>query len=146
MHKIMTSPWHREFFAIRPEAASTAWSPVPASAGRIEELVLADSFDAAARNGSRTRLARWSAGALIDRPVCHDFHEEVFIVEGELVVGCNAQGQGGTPFGPYTFACRPPGALHGPFASPSGCVMLEFQYFAGVFFLFPSPCLPGVPR
>lgn len=129
MHKAMSSKLHREFFAIRLDAASTAWVPVPSSAGRIEELVLADNLDAAARTGSRTRLARWAAGALIDRPVIHDFHEEVFIVEGELVVGCNAEGQGGEAFGPYTFACRPPGVWHGPFASPVGCVLLEFQYY-----------------
>ena len=75
------------------------------------------------------RLARWSAGALIDRPVVHDFHEEVFIVEGELVVGCDAEGEGGEAFGPYTFACRPPGAVHGPFVSRTGCVMFEIQYY-----------------
>jgi hypothetical protein len=120
---------HREFFAIQPDAASTAWSPVPSSAGAIEELVLADNLDIAAGTGSRTRLARWTAGALIERPVLHDFHEEVFIVEGDLVVGCDAEGQGGEAFGPYTFACRPPGAVHGPFVSRTGCVLLEFMYY-----------------
>ena len=121
---------HREFFAIRPDSDSAAWSPVTASAGRIEEILLADNLDRAARTGSRTRLARWSPGALIDRPVVHDFHEEVFIVEGDLVVGCDAEGGGGEAFGPYSFACRPPGAVHGPFASRTGCTMLEFQYYA----------------
>ena len=51
------------------------------------------------------------------------------IVEGDLVVGCDAQGNGGERFDAYTFACRPPGALHGPFVSRGGCVMLEFQYY-----------------
>jgi len=129
MHKLMTEKTHREFFAIRPDAESTEWLPVPCAAGRIEELLLADNLDNAARTGSRTRLARWSAGALIDRSVVHDFHEEVFIVEGELVVGCDAEGEGGEPFGPYTFACRPPGAVHGPFASRTGCVLFEIQYY-----------------
>lgn len=129
MHKFMTAKRHREFFAIRPDAASTAWSPVAASAGLIEEILLADNLDTEAGKGSRTRIARWQPGALIARPVVHDFHEEVFIVEGELVVGCDAEGEGGEVFGPYTFACRPPGAVHGPFASRTGCVMLEFQYY-----------------
>jgi hypothetical protein len=129
MHKLMTGKRHREFFAIRPDAESTEWSTVPCTAGRIEELLLADNLDTAARSGSRTRLARWSAGALIDRPVVHDFHEEVFIVEGELVVGCDAEGEGGEAFGPYTFACRPPGAVHGPFVSRTGCVLFEIQYY-----------------
>src|SRR6218665_2990413 len=111
---------HREFFAI--DRADAAWTPVPSSAGHIEEIVLADNFDPATGTGSRTRLARWSAGALIARPVVHDFHEEVFIVEGDLVVGCDAEGEGGEAFGPYPFACRPPGAVHGPFVSRTGCV------------------------
>ncbi|MGI4779168.1 MAG: cupin [Janthinobacterium lividum] len=121
---------HREFFAIQPDFDSTAWSPVSASAGLIEEILLADNLDGAARTGSRTRLARWSAGALIDRSVVHDFHEEVFIVESDLAVGCDAQGEGGESFGPYTFACRPPGAMHGPFVSRTGCTLLQFQYYA----------------
>ncbi|GHC77646.1 hypothetical protein GCM10007320_17350 [Pseudorhodoferax aquiterrae] len=119
---------HREFFAI--DRSDAAWTPVPCSAGRIEETVLADNFDPATGTGSRTRLARWSAGALIARPVVHDFHEEVFIVEGDFVVGCDAEGQGGESFGAYTFACRPPGALHGPFTTRGGCVLFEIQYYA----------------
>ena len=62
-------------------------------------------------------------------PVIHDFNEEVFIVSGDLVVGCDAQGQGGERFDAYTFACRPPQVWHGPFISIGGCVMLEFQYY-----------------
>ena len=118
---------HREFFAV--DRADAAWTAVDSTAGRIEEIVLADNLDAASGTGSRTRLARWSAGALIDRPVVHDFHEEVFIVEGDFVVGCDAEGQGGETFGAYTFACRPPGALHGPFTSRTGCVLFEICYY-----------------
>lgn len=118
---------HREFFSV--DRSDAAWRPVPSSAGRIEEIVLADSLDPATGTGSRTRLARWSAGALIDRPVVHDFHEEVLIVEGDFVVGCDAEGRGGERFGPYTFACRPPGALHGPFTTRQGCLLFEIQYY-----------------
>jgi hypothetical protein len=117
---------HREFFTIAPDAE---WRAVAASAGQIEELVLADGLDAAAQRGSRSRLVRWNAGALIDRPVIHDFCEEVFLVEGDLVVGCDAQGAGGESFGPYTFACRPPAVWHGPFTSRGGCLMFEIQYY-----------------
>lgn len=120
---------HREFFAIRPDHADTRWTRLSADAGVIEELVLADNFDPATRTGSRTRLARWQPGTRIAKPVIHDFHEEVFIVEGDFIVGCDAQGHGGETFGPYTFACRPPGVWHGPFASPKGCVLFEIQYY-----------------
>lgn len=120
---------HREFFAIRPDSKDTRWSPVYADAGSIEELVLADNFDTTQKTGSRTRLARWSPGSLIAKPVIHDFHEEVFIVEGDFLVGCDADAKGGESFGPYTFACRPPGVWHGPFASTAGCVLFEIQYY-----------------
>lgn len=123
---------HREFFRIALDAAQSAgsaWSPVTGYEGAIEELILTDNFDADARTGSRTRLARWRPGALMPQPVIHDFHEEVFIVEGDFVVGCDAKGQGGERFDAYTFACRPPEVWHGPFTSIGGCVLFEIQYF-----------------
>jgi hypothetical protein len=122
---VRTRP-HREFFRIDP---ASGWARVDASAGTIEEHVLVDSFDPVRRRGSRTRLVRWSAGARLERPVIHDHCEDVFVVEGDFVVGCDANGAGGESFGPYTFATRPPGVWHGPFATRGGCVLLETQYF-----------------
>lgn len=119
---------HREFFDLQPWLASADWQTVPSRSGLIEELTLRDSFDAERRTGSRTLLARWSAGAWLDRAVVHDFCEEVYLLQGDLVVGCDAQGQGGDPFSAPTYACRPPGAVHGPFLSRGGCLMLEIQY------------------
>ena len=123
---------HREFLRIAEGARQTggaAWVPVPGYVGQIDEQVLADNLDTATRTGSRTRLARWLPGATIAAPVIHDFNAEVFIVSGDLVVGCDAKGQGGERFDAYTFACRPPQVWHGPFTSIGGCVMLEFQYY-----------------
>jgi hypothetical protein len=40
-----------------------------------------------------------------------------------LVVGNDANGNGGKSFPPNTYACRPLGAYHGPFKSNSGCVL-----------------------
>ena len=120
---------HREFFRIALDGPAGEWSPVPQTDGLIVEMLLADDLDTQRCTGTRTRLARWQPGALIPRPVVHDFHEEVFVVEGDLVVGCDAEGHGGESFGPHTFACRPPGALHGPFTSRGGCVLLEFQHY-----------------
>lgn len=123
---------HREFFRIAFDAAAAGtagWTPVPGSEGLITELILADNTDPVGKTGSRTRLARWQPGARVSEAVIHDFHEEVFIVEGDLVVGCDAGGEGGERFDAYTFACRPPQVLHGPFISRSGCMLLEFQYY-----------------
>ncbi|MFO0235794.1 MAG: cupin, partial [Burkholderiales bacterium] len=92
------------------------------------EPMLADDCDTVARHGSRTRRVRGAPGALLPAPGMHAFHEEVFVVDGELAVGCDARGEGGTSFGPRTYACRPPGIAHGPFASRTGCALLEFMY------------------
>jgi hypothetical protein len=42
-----------------------------------------------------------------------------------LVVGFDAKGEGGEAFSAPTYAVRPGGILHGPFASRSGCSMFE---------------------
>ena len=47
----------------------------------------------------------------------------------DLTVGNDAQGQGGTPFAPNTYACRPPGAYHGPFKSNGGCLLFELHFY-----------------
>ena len=120
---------HREFFDLQPLLAQGDWQQVPSRAGLIEELTLRDSFDPVRRTGSRTVLARWSAGAWLDRAVVHDFCEEVYLLQGDLVVGCDAQAQGGDAFNAPTYACRPPGAVHGPFVSRGGCLMLEIQSY-----------------
>ena len=51
------------------------------------------------------------------------------IVSGDLVVGNDRHGKGGTCFGPNTYACRPPGTPHGPFRSEKGCLLLELHYY-----------------
>jgi hypothetical protein len=59
----------------------------------------------------------------------HDYWEEVYLVSGDLIVGSDRSGKGGTRFGPHTYACRPPGTLHGPFKSDAGCLLLEMHYY-----------------
>jgi hypothetical protein len=59
----------------------------------------------------------------------HDYWEEALQISGDLIVGNDAQGNGGEPFPPYTYACRPPGAYHGPFKSEKGCMLLEIHYY-----------------
>lgn len=123
---------HREFFRIAFDTdplPGVGWRPVAGFDGRIQELILADNLDPLRCRGSRTRLARWAPGTLLPAPVSHDFHEEVFLVSGDLVVGCDAHGEGGEVFLAHTYACRPPAVPHGPFVSRGGCVMLEFQYY-----------------
>ena len=41
----------------------------------------------------------------------------------------DANGHGGEPFTANTYACRPPGAPHGPFKSEGGCLIFEIHYY-----------------
>ena len=53
----------------------------------------------------------------------HDFHEEVFIVAGDLTDLTL-----GETFTAGMYACRLPGMPHGPYRSDSGCRMVEMRY------------------
>jgi hypothetical protein len=59
----------------------------------------------------------------------HEYWEEVFLVSGDLTVGNDEHGNGGKSFAPLTYACRPPGAPHGPFKSVGGCLLFEIHYY-----------------
>lgn len=96
----------------------------------IEQKILAGSLDEAAHSGSRTRLLRFAPGIFTTAPFVHDYWEEVYLIEGDLTVGNDAEGRGGENFTAGTYACRPPGAAHGPFRSSGGCLLLEIHYYA----------------
>ena len=87
------------------------------------------ALDETGKRGTRTRLLRFAPGVFTTAPFVHDYWEEVFLISGDLIVGNDAQGKGGEPFPPNTYACRPPGAYHGPFKSESGCMLLEIHYY-----------------
>jgi hypothetical protein len=53
----------------------------------------------------------------------------VYLVSGDLIVGNDAQGNGGERFTAPTYACRPPGAVHGPFKSVTGCLLYEQHFY-----------------
>ena len=44
-------------------------------------------------------------------------------------LGNDADGNGGERFTAPTYACRPPGAPHGPFKSEGGCMLFELHYY-----------------
>jgi len=122
----MTKP-HLEFVALD---LNEGWSVPPGYPEGIEEKILCGSLAAEARTGSRTRLLRFAPGVYTTSPFVHDHWEEVYLLQGDLIVGNDANGNGGTAFQPHTYACRPPGAFHGPFKSESGCMLLEIHYYA----------------
>ncbi len=93
------------------------------------EKILSGGLDEVNKRGSRTRLLRFDPGFRTTQPFVHDYCEEVFLVSGEMTVGADADGNGGKRFEAYTYAVRPAGVYHGPFASERGALLLEFHYY-----------------
>ena len=117
---------HLEFTALNLEEG---WEVPPGYPSGIQQKVLASDLDEANKTGSRTRLLRISPGAYSTEPFVHDHWEEVYLVQGDLIVGNDARGRGGKPFRAPTYACRPPGVYHGPFKSEDGCLLFELHYY-----------------
>ena len=117
---------HLEFHAVD---MGGGWHVPPGYPAGIEQKILAGSIDEEGRQGSRTRLLRFAPGVFTTEPFVHEHWEEVYLISGDLTVGNDANGDGGESFAPNTYACRPPGAYHGPFKSEGGCVLLEIHYY-----------------
>lgn len=93
------------------------------------EKVLSGSLDEAAKTGSRTRLLRFEAGFRTTEPFVHEYWEEVLLLSGDLTVWAGKNDGGARRFEGYTYAIRPPGVLHGPFASEKGALLVEVHYY-----------------
>jgi hypothetical protein len=105
------------------------WHVPPGYPQGIEQKILSGSLDEENRRGARTRLLRFAPGIFTTAPFVHEYWEEVYLLSGDLTVGNDVQGRGGASFTGPTYACRPPGAFHGPFKSERGCLLLEFHYY-----------------
>jgi len=96
------------------------WRPVEGDTLGIREKIMSEDPE----TKSYTRLLKFPPGIRTTETLIHDFWEEVFILEGELI----DLGKKKT-FGPGFYACRPPGMKHGPYEIPRGCVTFEIRYF-----------------
>lgn len=117
---------HNEFYAVDLEGD---WETPPGYPEGIQQKILSGTLDEDGKRGFRTRLLRFAPGTVTTHPFVHDYWEEVYLVSGDLTVGCDANGEGGQEFGPNTYACRPPAAHHGPFKSNHGCLLIELHYY-----------------
>ena len=117
---------HKEFHAVD---MGQGWHTPPGYPSGIQQKILAGFLDEEKQIGNRTRLLRFDPGTYTTAPFVHDYWEEVYLVSGDLTVGNDENGRGGEAFRPNTYACRPPGAYHGPFKSEEGCVLLEIHYY-----------------
>jgi hypothetical protein len=117
---------HIEFF---PVDMQDGWVRPPGYKEGFWQKILASDLDEVNKRGSRSRLLRIAPGVYSEAPFVHDHWEEVFLFEGNLIVGNDQQGNGGEQFQAPTYAIRPPGTPHGPFKSEKGCVLFELHYY-----------------
>lgn len=101
--------------------AQGCWSPVKGLEDMAEELTL--SIDDV--TGEYTRLTRFLPGAdtAIFGGKSHLYPEEIFVVSGRLY---DQAFDRWLETGDY--ASRPPGEVHGPFRTDTGCVVLEISF------------------
>ena len=117
---------HLEFEKLDME---TGWETPPGYPPGMQQKVLTSDLDEEGKSGSRSRFLRILPGTYSTEPFIHDHWEEVYLCDGDLIVGNDADGNGGEKFFAPTYACRPPGVYHGPFKSDEGCVMFELHYY-----------------
>jgi hypothetical protein len=122
----MINKLHDEFRAVDMESG---WEVPAGYPSGIKQKILSGGLDEENRRGSRTRILKFDPGVYTTAPFVHEYWEEVFLFSGDLTVGNDIQGRGGEAFQPHTYACRPPGAPHGPFKSETGCLLLEIHYY-----------------
>ncbi|HAO32622.1 MAG TPA: cupin domain-containing protein [Candidatus Competibacter sp.] len=97
------------------------WTPIQGLEGMAEEVTL--SIDPV--TGEYSRLTRFLPGADTSAfgGKSHAYPEEVFIVSGRLY---DAAFDLWLEAGHY--ASRPPGEVHGPFKTETGCVVFEVSF------------------
>jgi enamine deaminase RidA (YjgF/YER057c/UK114 family) len=107
----------REFVAVD----DLPWQP---AGDGVEERVLSRG-----PGPTLTRVTRWRPGLDTSAAgvIRHDFHEEVYLLEGDL-----HDLTLGATFGPGHYASRRPGMPHGPYRTDTGCVMLEVRNVAPI--------------
>jgi hypothetical protein len=105
-----------EFF----DTETVPWSPVAQRPGVFERVLARDPA-----RGLLTRMVRWEPGLDTSSagPIAHDYVEEVLIMSGSMRDLRLQQ-----TFSAGSYACRPPGMVHGPWTTAEGCTMLEIQY------------------
>ena len=114
----MPKPEH-EFFPVE----NIAFTPCAGMVASLTERVLAAETDSG--TGVATRILNFAPGTdtTPNGEQTHDFWEEVYILEGAITdLGL------GETFSAGSYACRPPGMRHGPWASPDGCLTFEVRY------------------
>jgi hypothetical protein len=101
--------------------AKSRWEPVEGLEGIAEAITVAIDRE----SGDYSRLTRFLPGSDTTPfgPQVHDYPEEVLVLEGRLY---DAAFDRWLTVGDY--ASRPPGEVHGPFRTDSGCIVFEVSH------------------
>jgi hypothetical protein len=91
---------HDEFHKLDMETGWQLPEGYDPNSGALEKI-LSGSLDTVNKRGSRTRLLKFPPGLFTKQKIVHDHWEEVFLVSGDLTVGNDENGRGGTPFAGY---------------------------------------------
>ena len=79
---------HLEFHKVD---MNSGWLTPPGYPPGIKQKILASDLDETRKMGGRTRLLKFDPGTYTTVPFVHDHWEEVYLLQGDLVVGNDAQ-------------------------------------------------------
>jgi ChrR Cupin-like domain len=108
-----------DYINILSGSPSLTWRPGEGEPEGVREAFLHRSDD-----GSYTHLLRIDAGTEFREPASHEFFEEAYYVEGEML---NTKTRMTIKAGSYVF--HEPHEEHGPFRCIKSCLILEFRYY-----------------
>lgn len=108
----------REFFDPMT-ADDIPWESVPGYPDGARQKILYED------DSRSSRLLLVEADVRTTAVAVHDYHEEVFVLEGSLIDRTL-----GETFTAGMYAYRTPGMKHGPYEYPERCLMYEHRYQA----------------
>jgi hypothetical protein len=108
-----------EYVNILTDSSNLKWTHPEDEPEGVREAFLHKSDD-----GSYTHVLRIEAGTEFREPISHDFFEEAYYVEGEML---NTKTMETIKAGSYIF--HEPNEEHGPFRCIRSCLILELRYY-----------------
>lgn len=105
------------------------WASPPGFDEGIEQIIVKNTLDEVNKVGVRTRFVKFDAGAKTSVKFIHDYHEEVYLVEGDQILLDESTLTPSKQYQKGEYFLRPAGTYHGPFTSENGCLLLEIHYY-----------------
>ena len=101
------------------ETESISWTPIEGSPGIYEKILNKDP-----EAGSVTRLLKFDPGVRTTDVLVHDFVEEIWVIEGELI-----DTRQNLELKKNYYGYRHPGMEHGPYYTKNGATTFEIRNY-----------------